>query len=169
MSFEDELLTPRQPFIDDLELWRGMLEQGSDEQLIMRLMPYHLADLRPEYEISAEMRGETVTMADFLQHCLSLSQSKPSTEEMERAPLLESWCAVSGHERFFLIGIVTAHPTLRESARTYTSLLFQAHPDHGWARTWSRYYRLGQYSKCFLWELQYEGKISGAFEILEFE
>ena len=66
----------------------GMLEQGSSEQLIMRLMPYHIADLRPEYEIAAEMRGETVAMADFLQYCMSLSQNKPCTEEIEaRSPL----------------------------------------------------------------------------------
>ena len=169
MSFGDGHLHPRQPLIDDIRGWHSMLDYETDEQHVLKLIPGALIDLRSEYDAAAGARGETGTAADFLHYCLKLSEMKPTEKDMKRAPFLDPWCAVREHDRCILLGVVTGHSKLREGARIYTSLMFQVHPDLGWARTWSRFYRLGAYSKCVLWELQYEGKISGAYEILSLD
>lgn len=69
---------------------------------------------------------------------------KPSELELERAPLLTGWLLASmsnGYQR--LGGFVTGHPTIRPGW-CWTSVVLFVAEDRRWARTVSRYYRLGR-------------------------
>lgn len=67
----------------------------------------------------------------------------PGEVELAEAPLLTSWIIEplpGGLLR--LVGVVSGHPLIRDGWCT-TSPLIAADSDAGWARTVSRYYRLG--------------------------
>jgi hypothetical protein len=66
----------------------------------------------------------------------------PSSESLEAAPIIEQW-SYGLVPAGCLIGSVRGHPILGNRIRIHTSQLVFIDPDHGWARTWSRYYRLG--------------------------
>lgn len=66
----------------------------------------------------------------------------PSAADLERAPLLECYqlkartvCCLTGH--------VIGHPVLGSHKDINTSQLFALYPKAKWARTLSRWYRLG--------------------------
>lgn len=65
----------------------------------------------------------------------------PSQDDLATAPLLESWYHAV-RVRPCLSGLVTGHPSL-SGPRVFTSEVFALSPDANWARTLSRYYRLG--------------------------
>lgn len=71
---------------------------------------------------------------------ISLGQG-PTAEELASAPLLLNWHFVKVPETI-LGGYVFDHPKLGAGQIT-TSLLYTVSPDLTWARTLSRYYRLG--------------------------
>jgi hypothetical protein len=74
--------------------------------------------------------------------CDRLELGRPvSSLLLQKAPLLEDWVpAVT--QGVQLIGHVTGHPLLGDRAIA-TSPVWFADPDHLWARTLSRFYRLG--------------------------
>lgn len=104
---------------------------------------------------------------DFLDLLERLSTIPPSPAELSTAPLLEGWCAGLVDPTPRLFGRVTRHPRLRDNARTYTSPYFQVNPGQGWARTWSRYYRLGRYDRYFIRELMIDEVIPPGSELIE--
>lgn len=60
------------------------------------------------------------------------------------APILDRWALGLGNN-IFLVGQATGHPKLPgENRLISTSELFLVSEDHGWARTLSRWYRLGR-------------------------
>ena len=68
----------------------------------------------------------------------------PSKSELDQAPVLTSWLVEdmsNGLRR--LGGVVTGHPTIRPGW-CWTSVLLFVAADGSWARTISRYYRLGE-------------------------
>lgn len=66
----------------------------------------------------------------------------PPTEKLlSSAPLLERWEAVP-YEAISLAGWVTGHPTIR-TGPLVSSQVFMLDPYRRWARTLSRFYRLG--------------------------
>ena len=67
----------------------------------------------------------------------------PSADDLARAPVLDWWRPAT-RTAPALIGLVAGHPRLRAGATTMTSDLFAIDADAGWARTWSRVYRLGR-------------------------
>jgi hypothetical protein len=67
---------------------------------------------------------------------------RPSAALLEHAPLLEQW-SFAIIQRPCLMGAVEGHPLLGDLSRMHTSELFAIDQAAGWARTWSRYYRLG--------------------------
>ena len=67
----------------------------------------------------------------------------PSPADLRRAPLLDYWSLARRSEPA-LIGLVHGHPELGSGGTTLTSLAVVLDADAGWARTWSRYYRLGR-------------------------
>ena len=83
-------------------------------------------------------------MEDRMQQALvdlsSLQEGyRPSDEELADAPLLNSWCRLGSH----LVGVVVGHPVFADGHRCITSPVLALATDGTWARTVSRYYRLG--------------------------
>jgi hypothetical protein len=66
----------------------------------------------------------------------------PRSLDLEAAPTLDRWSHGLIPARC-LVGSVRGHPILGNLARVHTSELVLIDPEHGWARTWSQYYRLG--------------------------
>lgn len=67
----------------------------------------------------------------------------PGEAELASAPLLSNWAVEAqfgGTLR--LVGVVSGHPSIPDGWCT-TSVVLAADTDAGWARTVSRYYRLG--------------------------
>jgi hypothetical protein len=68
----------------------------------------------------------------------------PAEDELETAPFLDLWLfeeVEGGYRR--LGGFVTGHPTIGPGW-CWTSVVLFVSPDARWARTISRYYRLGK-------------------------
>lgn len=73
------------------------------------------------------------------------SSPSPTPAELERAPVISSWIMtiVPGDEMPSLFGIVVNHPLVPDGRSAVTSELVAMDRAGGWARTRSRYYRLG--------------------------
>lgn len=61
---------------------------------------------------------------------------------LQKAPLLTDWVPAITTEGVKLVGRVTGHPRLGDCSAATTALWF-ADPDGAWARSLSRFYRLG--------------------------
>ncbi|WP_424631795.1 DUF6634 family protein [Bradyrhizobium sp. SYSU BS000235] len=70
-------------------------------------------------------------------------RGRPSPSSLVDAPHLEDWSFAAVYTPC-LIGEVTGHPLLGDRPRVHTSQLLALDPEGGWARTWSRFYRLGR-------------------------
>jgi len=70
---------------------------------------------------------------------------KPHLADLGAAPILEGW-ALGGLVAPCLLGAVIGHPLLGSRPHIHTSQLIAMDADLGWARTWSRFYRLGELS-----------------------
>jgi len=105
---------------------------------------------------------------DLCDHIDSLAGAVPDMPALETAPRIDRWCGAVVEDLPVLVGVVTGHPRLREGARTVTSPLVRIASDQGWARTFSRYYRLGRPDLSVFFALLAESRLrSGArrFEI----
>lgn len=67
--------------------------------------------------------------------------TSPTRAELEYAPLLDLY-RLQPYMTFCLSGRVTGHPLLGDT-QIHTSQLWAFNSKEGWARTFSRYYRLG--------------------------
>lgn len=67
----------------------------------------------------------------------------PTPDELARAPRLEFWCVVEDGPFRVLQGVVSGHPHIRDGALVATSPLVVLAENRCWARTLSRFYRLG--------------------------
>jgi hypothetical protein len=66
----------------------------------------------------------------------------PDPEVLSDAPLLSDW--VLAHRRAMaLAGRVAEHPVLGDRRSIMTSEIYALDPGGGWARSWTRFYRLG--------------------------
>jgi hypothetical protein len=80
-------------------------------------------------------------LADAARHTAG---EEPDAEVLAAAPLLEGWIITCISEsRFVLEGVVTGHPRLTDGHLISTSYIVAIAHDDTWARTVSRYYRLG--------------------------
>lgn len=68
--------------------------------------------------------------------------SGPTERDLNEAPLLEGW-QFKPYMSYCLGGYVYGHPLLGSAREIHTSLLFALNETQHWARTFSRYYRLG--------------------------
>jgi hypothetical protein len=66
----------------------------------------------------------------------------PRSVHLRAAPTIDQWSYGLVPARC-IAGSVRGHPILGNRARVHTSELVLIDPENGWARTWSRYYRLG--------------------------
>jgi len=67
----------------------------------------------------------------------------PNEIDLAAAPILDFWTPAI-RQSAALAGVVAGHALIRDGKMALTSHLFAIDRDHGWARTWSRYYRLGR-------------------------
>ena len=66
----------------------------------------------------------------------------PTAADLAAAPIIRRWLFGPVVETC-LIGEISGHPTIGELRPGRTTSLFAIDEDAGWARTWSRWYRLG--------------------------
>lgn len=66
----------------------------------------------------------------------------PTSSTLADAPVLEDW-ALAAHPTPCLVGQFLGHPKIRHGRSGKTSDLWVFAPSHGYARTLSRFYRLG--------------------------
>ena len=90
--------------------------------------------------ITSDLSRRLRALAD---DCDRLELGRPVSPIMlQKAPLLEDWVPAVTPQGVQLIGQVTGHPLLGDRAIATSSVWF-ADPDGAWARTLSRFYRLG--------------------------
>ncbi|QND71459.1 DUF6634 family protein [Tardiphaga robiniae] len=68
--------------------------------------------------------------------------NKPSEQELRTYPIIDQW-SLGFRPTTCLVGAIYQHPILGNCSTAQTSELVFIDPDKRWARTWSRYYRLG--------------------------
>ena len=69
--------------------------------------------------------------------------TSPSAGDLSSAPLLDAWRVVDWPIAKCLVGTTTGHPRLRGRLMR-TSDVWALNVEEGWARTLSRFYRLGR-------------------------
>lgn len=79
---------------------------------------------------------------DRILTALEAIKAGPSDEDLMTAPTLDFWKAVIADDVPRLIGIAIGHPNFPRS-EVYTSMLMFVSKDRSYARTLSRWYRLG--------------------------
>lgn len=90
----------------------------------------------------AEASRTLATLESLLQDLRAVrAGTGPTRAELENAPLLDLY-HLQPYMTFCLSGHVTGHPLLGQT-HIHTSQLWALNSNHGWARTFSRYYRLG--------------------------
>ncbi|WP_428976991.1 DUF6634 family protein [Faunimonas pinastri] len=67
----------------------------------------------------------------------------PTAEELASSPLIQDWYEDSRLQSC-LRGTISAHPSFDMETDSRTSELWLLAPNLGWARTYSRWYRLGR-------------------------
>ncbi|WP_354670364.1 DUF6634 family protein [Paracoccus sp. TOH] len=81
---------------------------------------------------------------DKVLRAIAAAEAGPSQADLAQAPVLSDWkAAISPCGHIMLWGEVTDHPLLG-NASIHTSQLIAIDPKAGWARTASRWYRLGR-------------------------
>lgn len=81
---------------------------------------------------------------DKVLRAIAAAEAGPTEEDIATAPVLSDWkAAISPGGHVMLWGEVTDHPLLG-NASIHTSQLIAIDPEAGWARTASRWYRLGR-------------------------
>ena len=91
----------------------------------------------------AAIAAQARDLADALRR-LAYNGGRPSAADLAGATVIDCWLPTTRLAPA-LIGLVTGHPRVgSESAKgTITSEVFAVNTTAGWARTWSRFYRLG--------------------------
>jgi len=97
--------------------------------------------------------------AAFCDHVEALTAAEPDAATLAAAPRIDRWSAILHRDAVCLLGRVTGHPRLRPGARAITSPLLRIAPAAGWARTWSRTYRLGREDRTFLFDMIADGRL----------
>ena len=168
MDFED-MIDPRRPYAGEIAMLKT-LNAFQDTENTQGDMSFRIRELMFDFFLFRNDKDipERERIAVFLDYLETLSSSWPTGGELEKAPLLNDWCAIHDTDTVILIGYVTGHPHIRDQGRARTSLVLQVHPEAGWARTWNRFYRLAAPSRLTFFEWQHEGKISPRMQIVEF-
>ncbi len=156
MTIDEQPFDPLWPLQDEIRLVRSLLGSGgggNDNPAIE--LGRCLRFIVNEYRLDARRdRAEPPTLLDILDTLEGLSTTPPAADVLANAPLLEDWSPGSGVDGCArLYGSVTGHPRLRDGARIFTSPYLRLDCKNGWARSWSRFYRLGTYNRSFMGEL----------------
>lgn len=94
--------------------------------------------------LELEIERLTRLVADLRMFCATKA---PDSSGLATAPMLDRWL-VTSRPAYCLVGEVSGHPLLAGSGRgVVTSDLALIDGERGWARTRSRWYRLGTHLK----------------------
>jgi hypothetical protein len=96
------------------------------------------------YDIGRHMEDDQTTLASEIKRALvalEAGEAGPSPDDMAVAPALNDWQAIMMRYSCCLAGEVSGHPWL--NGPITTSALIVLDPGLTWARTMSRFYRLG--------------------------
>lgn len=97
---------------------------------------------------------------------LARANVDPTEEELAAAPFLDKWEVVRDAFNYtILYGRVSGNPTLRGPA-IKTSPLLRLNAAAGWARTFSRFYRLGEPLRAGRRPQQSDAVNNGFYEVL---
>jgi len=82
-------------------------------------------------------------LADDLERLL-LNGNRPTASDLYNAPTIDCWAHTTAASPA-LIGVLSGHPLIADGRIAVTSNLFALGPSASqpWARTWSRWYKLG--------------------------
>ncbi|MDU0342064.1 DUF6634 family protein [Bosea rubneri] len=106
--------------------------------------PIDLAWAERRAGLELEIERLTRLVADLKLFCATKA---PASAELATAPMLDRWL-VTSRPAYCLVGEVSGHPLLAGSGRrVVTSDLVVIDGERGWARTRSRWYRLGTHIK----------------------
>jgi hypothetical protein len=97
-------------------------------------------DMLSPHAITAELTKRLRRLADDLDRIAT--QKAPTAAELAQAPLLVDWGLAVCLSGLSLVGFAAGHPLLGRR-KIVTSPLWVLDPDLAWARTLSRFYRLG--------------------------
>jgi hypothetical protein len=100
-----------------------------------------LTHLFPFLDPDQIFSGLASRLPAFADERLSFDRRGPPAV-LEEAPLLEDWVPVLTQTGLHLVGYAVGHP-VRGNRMVMTPPLWWADPDCRWARTLSRFYRLG--------------------------
>ena len=130
----------------------------------------------PQPPPSCHRNGETIMKLspqdrawfDKVLSAIAAAEAGPSGADLAQAPVLSDWkAAISPDGHIMLWGKVTDHPLLG-NASIHTSQLIAIDPEAGWARTASRWYRLGRSIDALEAELadsmNGKAKLAGSFQ-----
>ncbi len=104
-----------------------------DGQSTLKLTAATISKLRRDAEKLERLAADLRRIADGVE---------PSPEELEKAPVIDRW-VVGQMTHLCLVGRVIGHPDIEDTHLTRTSDLWFIDYKKGWARTLSRFYRLG--------------------------
>ena len=94
-------------------------------------------------EVAGDLLGDITRLELLIGDLRKISAGhRPSAADLAAAPIIDAW-AIGRRTSPCLVGSVHGHPELR-GPLSVTSDLWVFAPDLGWARTLSRYYRLGR-------------------------
>lgn len=99
----------------------------------------------PDGHVEHEHIDQTIALLEDLHSSYRIlrQHGRPTKALLKDAPVLDAW-HLTPCWNYRLSGLVNGHPRLVGTDRAITtSDLWLFAPDHGWARTWSRWYRLG--------------------------
>ncbi|UFS64887.1 ATP-dependent Lon protease [Paracoccus denitrificans] len=105
---------------------------------------------------------------DKVLRAIAAAEAGPSEADLAQAPVLSDWkAAISPGGHVMLWGEVVNHPLLG-NVSIHTSQLIAIDPEAGWARTASRWYRLGRSIDALEAELadsmNGKAKLAGSFQ-----
>lgn len=101
-------------------------------------MPISIDRNGPSRNIDREIEKTEALLTDLKRFA---SKQFPTSHELEDAPLIDEY-KIDLIDRPVLVGQAYKHPRLG-STGIQTTELWAIAPTLGWARTWSRFYRLG--------------------------
>lgn len=97
--------------------------------------------IKTPFRNMSDLENSLEDLLDDIHH-LGIDGERP-TETFANAPLLQDW-SLAAMGSPCLVGSVSGHPLLGNRRRIHTSQLMYFDVEQNWARTWSRYYRLGK-------------------------
>tara|TARA_R110000787_G_scaffold42992_1_gene105479 strand:+ start:528 stop:1055 length:528 start_codon:yes stop_codon:yes gene_type:complete len=170
MEFGD-FIDPYHPLADEAETLIALYDAANPGRTILSFTAcfQNVFEDYVDRHLNRPVSEQERYVARFLEHAERLSSVPPTQAELDQVPVLQGWCAAALGSTPFLLGQVSGHPLLRWGARTRTSPLFQIAPDHSWARTWNRYYKLDGYKEEVLFRMQADGVVASAVELIRLD